>query len=44
MSNTIEALLGFYKGRKLISVKDIKEFDRVYGVVEALKPPQGENK
>lgn len=30
MSDEINALLSFYKGRKMISVKDIKEFSATY--------------
>lgn len=34
-SNEINALLNFYKGRKLIAVQDIIEFSEVYQILQA---------
>lgn len=34
ISDEVDALLRFYKGRKLISVEHIKEFSRVYMIMQ----------
>lgn len=40
ISDEVDALLRFYRGRKLISVSDIVEFSKTYKIVQRFMPPK----